>query len=97
MHDDADIRPHFSELFALLTAAAQRRDYENPALTDAIVRGAIAARDAGVPPEHVLAYLRAVTHDAPLAGMGDWYRGVLADRFVARAIEAYFTHRGDAG
>lgn len=97
VHEDGGARPHFSELFALLAEAAQRRDYENPALTDAVTRGAIAAREAGVSPERVLAYLRAATRDAPLAGMGDWYRAVLADRFVARAIEAYFGNQGGAG
>jgi hypothetical protein len=38
----------------------------------------------------MLAYLRSRTWDVPLAEIGDWYRGVLADRLVARAIEAYF-------
>lgn len=94
MHDDADVAPLFADLFALLSRAASRLDYESPELTKAITRGALAARGAGVPPERMLAHLRSRTQEAPLAEIGDWYRGVLADRFVARAIEAYFDGPG---
>ena len=91
MYDDVDVAPFFADLFALLLAAAvSRRDYESPELTDAAARGARAARRTGVPPQRMLAYLRSHTRDAPLAEIGDWYRGVLADRLVARAIEAYY-------
>ena len=91
---DADAAPFFADLFALLAGVATRREYESPELTAAVSRGAIAAREAGVPPEQILAYLRSRTHDTPLADIGDWYRAVLVDRFVARAIEAYFSETG---
>ena len=89
-----DVSPFFAELFTLLAAAAARRDYENPELAAAVARGAVGARRARVPPERILAYLRSRTLDAPLADVGDWYRRVLADRFVAGALEAYYA--GDA-
>ena len=94
VHDD-DVAPFFADLFALLLRAESRRDYESPQLTDAAARGAVAARAAGVPPERVLAYLHTRARAAPLCEIGDWYRGVLVDRLVARAIEAYFGVRGD--
>ena len=97
VNDDVDAALFFADLFALLDRAVSRRDYESPELTDAVTRGARAARRAGVPPQRLLAYLRSRTRDAPLAEIGDWYRGVLADRFVARAIEAYFDEPGHPG
>lgn len=91
---DNEAGPHFAELFALLARVASARDVESPEITAAVVRGAAAAREAGVRPERVLACLRARAHEAPLANIGEWYRGVLADRLVARAIEAYFADAG---
>ena len=52
---DDDVAPFFADLFALLLRAESRRDYESPRLTDAVTRGAIAARAAGLPPARVLA------------------------------------------
>jgi hypothetical protein len=94
LYDYVDAAPFFADLFALLTGAVSRRDYESPELTDAATRAARAARRAGVPPQRMIAYLRSRTREAPLAEIGDWYRGVLADRLVACAIEAYFDEPG---
>ena len=94
MYDDVDAAPFFADLFALLAGAVSRRDYESPELTDAATRGARAAGRAGVPPKRMIASLRSRMREAPLAEIGDWYRGVLADRLVARAIEAYFDEPG---
>ena len=94
---DDDVAPFFADLFALLLRAESRSDYESPRLTDAVTRGAIAARAAGVSPARVLAYLRTRARAAPLSEIGDWYRGVLVDRLVARTMEAYFGMPGDSG
>lgn len=93
--DEKDIAPYFAPLLSLLETVVAQRDYENPALAEAVAHGAIAAREAGIPPERVLAYLRTRLHEAPLAAVGDWYRGVLVDRIVLRAIEAWYPGAGD--
>ena len=90
LSDDVDAAPFFADLFALLAGAVSRRDYESPELTAAAASGARTARRAGMAPERMLSYLRARIAASPLADVGDWYRGVLSDRLVARAIEAYF-------
>ena len=93
LYNDVDA-PFFADLFALLAVAVSRRDYESPELTAAAASGARAARRAGIAPERMLSYLRARIAPSPLADVGDWYRGVLSDRLVARAIEAYFDEPG---
>lgn len=93
--DDNDIAPHFAPLLALLETVVAQRDYDNPALVAMVAQGAAAARAAGVPPERVLAYLRTSLHATPLIAVGDWYRGVLVDRMVLRAIEAWYSGGSD--
>lgn len=88
MHD-TDPAPHFAPLFALLERIVAQRDYDNEEIADHVVRGVRSARAAGLPPERVLAYLRKRLHQAPLAAVGDWFRGVLVDRLVGVAVEAY--------
>lgn len=87
-HDPA--APHFAPLLARLAACDAQSDYESPAILEEVERAVRAARSANVPPEYMVAYLRRRGHDVPLAGVGDWYRGVLFDRLVLRTIEADF-------
>jgi len=87
---EPDVSAYFAPLFALLEVAIAQRDYESPAIADAVDQGAAAARAAGVPPERVLSELRARLHSAPLIAVGEWYRSVLVDRLVLRAIQAYY-------
>ena len=82
----------FSELVALLTAAVSRRDYEAPALDDAVARGARAARASGLTAREMLAALRTQLRVLAAADIGEQYRGALIDRFVARAVEAYYAN-----
>ena len=88
---------HFAPLFALLETIVAARDYTNPTVAERTAACTQAARNAGVPPERILAYLRQRLHDAPLSAVGDWYRGVLVDRIIARAIDSYFDNPPGAG
>jgi hypothetical protein len=87
---DTDPEPHFAPLLALLQTVVTTRDYANPAVDRAVESSAFSARVAGIPPERVLSYLRVRLSGAPLSAVGDWYRSVLIERLIARAIEAYF-------
>ena len=93
---EPDPAPHFAPLFELLATAVDARDLSNPRIGDLLASGAVAARSAGVRPETMLAYLRRRVTASPLSSVGDWYRGVLAERIVAGAVSAYFapTDRG---
>lgn len=85
-----DPAPHFDPLLALLQAVVVSKDYANPAIDRQAGASTVAARDAGFPPQAVIAYLRQQVHQTPLSAVGDWYRAVLSERLVACAIEAYF-------
>ena len=85
-----DAAPHFDALLALLQAVVVTKDYANPAIDRQVGASTVAAREAGVSPEAVIAYLRHQVHQAPLSAVGDWYRVVLVEHLVARAIDAYF-------
>jgi hypothetical protein len=89
MHEN-DPAPHFDPLFGRLETIVVARDYDNTVLSDLVAAGAAAARAHAVKPEAMIAYLRHRVHEAPLAAVGDWYRGVIADRIISRAIIAYF-------
>ena len=95
MHEP-DPAPHFAPLFELLAAVVDTREFTNPRIGDLLTHGAVAARAAGVRPETMLAYLRRRVTEAPLSSVGDWYRGVLAERVVAGAMSAYFGPTRDA-
>jgi len=88
---DADPAPHFAQLFELLDAVEDANDYANPSLAGQAAGCALAARAAGVRPEPMIAYLRQRLQEAPLVAVGDWFRGVLLERLVSRAILAYFS------
>jgi hypothetical protein len=85
-----DPATHFEPLLALLAAVVVTEDYANPAIDAQVGASTSAARNAGVAPEAVIAYLRHQVHEAPLSAVGDWYRSVLGERLVAKAIDAYF-------
>jgi hypothetical protein len=85
-----DAAPHFAPLFEFLETVIATRDYANPAVGEYVDSGVRRARAAGVQPEAAIAFLRERVRDAPLAAVGDWYRAVLAERIVARAIATYF-------
>jgi hypothetical protein len=89
-----DAAPHFAPLFEFLETVITTRDYANPAVDEYVDTGIRSARAAGVPPEVAIAFLRERVRDAPLAAVGDWYRAVLAERIVARAIATYFGNDG---
>ena len=91
-----DPEPHFAPLFALLQTVVTTKDYANPAVDRAVTSSALAARAAGIPPERVLGYLRVRLNGAPLSAVGDWYRSVLVERLIARAIAAYFADASTA-
>jgi len=87
---EIDASPHFAPLFDLLEAVVETRDYTNPAVVERAAAGAVATRRAGISPETMIAYLRRRLHQAPLSAVGDWYRAVLVEHVVARAIDAYY-------
>ena len=88
-----DPAQHFAPLLALLETVVATKDYTNPAVKRQVDASTAAARDAGVRPETLIAFLRERLHQAPLSAVGDWYRSVLVERLVSWAIQAYF----DAG
>ena len=90
---EIDPARHFASLFELLETVDETRDYMDPAVGALASSGAAAARASGLAPEAMVAFLRSRVHDVPLAAVGDWYRGVLAEKIVSHAITAYF----DAG
>jgi hypothetical protein len=87
---EIDPAPHFAPLFELLETVDETRDYLDPAVRALASSGAVAARASGLAPETMVAFLRSRVHDVPLAAVGDWYRGVLAEKIVSHAITAYF-------
>ena len=89
MHD-ADPAPHFVALFEMLDAVVDANDYANPSLAGLAAGCALAARAAGVPAEAMVVHLRQRIHEVRLSGVGEWYRGILIERLVSRAILAYF-------
>jgi hypothetical protein len=61
-----------------------------PALANAAGQFAREARAAGVPPERMLVALGEVLNTGALGSVGDWWRRVVRDQCVRRAIEAYY-------
>lgn len=88
--NDADAAPHFVALFEMLDAVVDANDYANPSLAGLAAGCALAARAAGVPAEAMVVHLRQRIHEVRLSGVGEWYRGILIERLVSRAILAYF-------
>lgn len=91
----SDVAACFAPVFALLESAIAQRDFESQAIIDAIDRGAAMARAAGISPERVLCELRAQLQRVPLIAVGEWYRRILVDRLVLRALATYFGSRGE--
>ena len=89
--NDADAAPHFVALFEMLDAVVDANDSANPSLAGRAAGCALAARAAGVPAEAMVVHLRQRIHEVRLSGVGEWYRGILIERLVSRAILAYFT------
>ena len=87
---DDNVASHFAPLFEFLESVVMTRDYANAAVAECVDSGVRRARSAGVRPEAAIAFLRERVHEAPLTAVGDWYRSVLAERIVARAIATYF-------
>jgi hypothetical protein len=85
-----DPAPHFDQLFSRLETVVITHDYNNATVAELVTAGARSAQGAGVSPEAMIMYLRRRVHGAPLAAVGDWYRTVLAERIISRAILAYF-------
>ncbi|HEX6534386.1 MAG TPA: hypothetical protein VF041_07305 [Gemmatimonadaceae bacterium] len=73
-----------------IEAAQRTHAFASPELRDAIARYARSARDAGLPPERLIVGVKVLVRDVALPEMRDWFRGVLTDRAVAWAIEAYY-------
>ena len=81
---------HAAAVVRAIEEAQRTRTFASAELRDAIGRYARSARDAGVPPERLIVAVKMLVRDVALAEMREWFRGVLTDRAVAWAIEAYY-------
>lgn len=73
-----------------LRQASARRDWNSPAIRDAVVRYAARTRTLGILPERMIVDLKSAIHDRAIPEVGDWFRSVITDRAVVWAIETYF-------
>jgi len=73
-----------------LVRAVAAHNYDGVELRDAVVQFAGESRLAGVPPERVLVAVKRVIEDDTVAGMSDWWRSIITDRFVRWAVEGYY-------
>lgn len=76
-------------LRAIQDARATRR-WEAPQLRASVESCARDARLAGCPPERLVVGLKAFFRSGAVAEIGEWFRGVLADRAISWAIQAYY-------
>lgn len=73
-----------------LAEAARTRNYDDGELREAVAQFAGEWRVHGVPPERVLIAVKQVVDEFALAGVSDWWRSVITDRFVRWAVEGYY-------
>ena len=73
-----------------LAAAARTRNYDDGELRAAVAQFAGDGRANGVPPERVLVAVKQVVDEFAHAGVSDWRRSIITDRFVRWAVEGYY-------
>ena len=78
-----------AEIVRAFDAAQALRTFDSAEARGAVERCARGARHAGVLPEKLIIALKALMRDVALPEMRAWYRGVLTDRVIVWAIEAY--------
>jgi hypothetical protein len=83
-------RADCAEIVRAFDAAQALRTFDSAEARGAVERCARGARDAGVLPEKLIIALKALMRDVALPEMRAWYRGVLTDRVIVWAIEAYY-------
>jgi hypothetical protein len=88
--ESAAFRADCAEIVRVLDIAQARRSFESGDARVAVERCARSARAAGVLPEKLLIELKTLMQDVALPEMRTWYRGVLTDRVIVWAIEAYY-------
>ena len=86
----AEFRADCVEIVRALDAAQATRSFEGGAARDAVTRCATSARAAGVMPEKLIIALKTLMREVALPEMRSWYRGVLTDRVIVWAIEAFY-------
>ena len=86
----AAFRAHCAEIVRVFDAAQALRTFESADARGAVEQCARGARDAGVLPEKLIVALKSLMRDVALPEMRAWYRGVLTDRVIVWAIEAYY-------
>jgi len=86
----SSLRAQVDTLHGALVQAREGGEYDTAQLRDEVAAVATAARDEHVPPERLLVLLKRLTRDDALDRVGEWWRCVLADRFVRWGIEAYY-------
>ena len=74
----------------MFDAAQALRTFDSAEARGAVEGCARRARDAGVLPEKLIIALKALMREVALPEMRAWYRGVLTDRVIVWAIEAYY-------
>ncbi len=82
--------PDGAPMRAALQHAVSARDYDTPALREAVVGFGAEARVRGVPPERVLIALKDTLNARDVGEISDWWRAVLTDRFVRWGVEGYY-------
>ena len=88
--ESAAFRADCAEIVRVLDIAQERRSFESGDARVAVEHCARSARAAGVLPEKLLISLKTLMQDVALPEMRTWYRGVLTDRVIVWAIEAYY-------
>lgn len=83
-------RADCAEIIRTLDEAQTRRNFESSEARAAVERCARAARVAGALPEKLIIELKKLMREVALPDMRSWYRGVLTDRVIVWAIEAYY-------
>ena len=86
----AAFRAECAEIVRTLDAAQARRSFDSGEPRAAVEQCARSARAAGVLPEKLIIELKTLMREVALPEMRTWYRGVLTDRVIVWAIEAFY-------
>ena len=85
-----EFRAQCAEIVRALDAAQAKRSFDDGDARDAVARCATSARAAGALPEKLIIELKTLMREVALPEMRAWYRGVLTDRVIVWAIEAFY-------
>jgi hypothetical protein len=77
-------------IVAAVARAREANEFTDPRLRAAVEQCAMRCRELGIPPEQMLVKLKALLRETALTEVGEWFRGVLSDRIIVWAIEAYY-------